>query len=86
MFFSGKCYTIILCCCQTADVVTKYPKFSSSGFIAFWRPPAAQRAFDMDIEFRPDSPVGLLLFVADDVYLQPRFFSVAINKGRVEFR
>ena len=70
----------------TADVVIKYPKFSSAGFIAFPRPPARHTDFDVDVEFRPHLLTGLLLFIADDVYVHARFFSVAVIKGRVEFR
>lgn len=71
----------------TADVVIKYPKFSSSGFIAFPRPPARQIVFDVDVQFRPDALTGLLLFVDDDLYIHDaRFFSAAIVRGRLEFR
>lgn len=69
-----------------ADVVIKYPKFSSSGFIAFPRPPETRREFEVDLEFRPDLLTGLLVFAADDLHLRQLFFSVAVVKGRVEFR
>ena len=69
-----------------ADAVIRYPKFSSTGFIAFPRPPATRRQFEVNIQFRPDMRTGLLLFAADDVYVHQRFFSVAVVKGRVEFR
>jgi len=77
-------YRLYVC---RVDVVIKYPKFSSTGFIAFLRPPATrQRQFELDVEFRPDLLDGLLLFTADDFTLFGRFFAVAVVKGRVEFR
>ena len=75
-----------LWCCLIEDVVIKYPKFASTGFIAFPRPRPTRREFDVDIQFRPDSVDGLLLFVADDVHVRGRFFSVALVRGRVQFR
>ena len=75
-----------------ADVVIKYPKFSSTGFIAFLRPPRAarRREFDVMLEFRPDLLDGLLLFAADDDVrvkaTRGRFFAVTLVKARVHFR
>jgi len=48
---------------------------------------ARERQFDVNVDFRPDSLDGLLLF-ADDDHLphRGRFFAVALVKGRVHFR
>jgi len=80
VYFTRSCW--YLC----ADLAAKYPKFSGSGYIAFPVLRGADRAFDVTVELRPDVLSGLLLFSAAHPDAQSDFFSVALQRERIELR
>ena len=69
-----------------ADLTAKYPKFSGSGYIAFPVLRGAQREFHVVVELRPDVLNGLVLFSAAHPDAQSDFFSLSLQRGRVELR
>ena len=70
----------------SADAAVRFPKFSGSSFIAFPVLRGAFKEFVVNLQFRPESNDGLLLFSADHPDASYDFFSVTLIDGRVEFR
>jgi len=69
-----------------ADLAAKYPKFSGTGYIAFPVLRGAHREFHVIMEMRPDVLDGLVLFSAGQPDAQSDFFSLALQRGRIELR
>jgi len=67
-------------------MTAKYPKFSGTGYIAFPVLRGAHREFHMIVELRPDVLNGLVLFSAGLADAQSDFFSLALQRGRIELR
>jgi hypothetical protein len=61
----------------------KYPKFSSASYIVYPMLVALRNDFAIKIQFRPDSPDGLLLYVADG---PTHFIAASLLSGYVELR
>jgi len=69
-----------------ADLTAKYPKFSGTGYIAFPVLRGAHREFHVIVELRPDVLDGLVLFSAGHADAQSDFFSLSLQRGRIELR
>jgi len=69
-----------------ADLTAKYPKFSGTGYIAFPVLRGAHREFHLIVELRPDVLNGLVLFSAAHPDAQSDFFSLSLQRGRIELR
>ena len=69
-----------------SDLMVKYPRFFGTGYIAFPVLRGANREFVINLEFRPESKDGLILFSADQPDAKFDFFSIALVHGKVEFR
>ena len=67
-------------------MTAKYPKFSGTGYIAFPVLRGAHREFHVIVELRPDSLNGLVLFSAGHPDAQSDFFSLSLQRGRIELR
>jgi len=69
-----------------ADMTTKYPKFSGSGYIAFPVLRGAHREFHMIAELRPDGLDGLIMFSAGHPDAHSDFLSLSLQRGKIELR
>ena len=69
-----------------ADMTAKYPKFDGAGYIAFPVLRSAHRELHMTVELRPDALDGLVLFSAAHPDAQSDFFSLSLQRGRIELR
>jgi len=69
-----------------ADLAAKYPKFSGTGYIAFPVLRGAHREFHVIVELRPEVLNGLVLFSAGHPDAQSDFFSLSLQRGRIELR
>ena len=64
----------------------QFPKFMGTGYMAFPILRGAYRDMSLNIEFKPDTHNGLLLYSGDFPHPMSDFFSVALVDGFVEFR
>ena len=76
------CRAAVVC----ADVTARYPKLSGTGYIAFPVLRGAHRELHVIVELRPDVLDGLVLFSAGHPDAQSDFFSLSLQRGRVELR
>jgi len=67
-------------------MTAKYPKFSGVGYIAFPVLRGAHRELHVIVELRPDALNGLVLFSAGHPDAQSDFFSLSLQRGRIELR
>ncbi|GFR68605.1 pikachurin-like [Elysia marginata] len=71
--------------CQK-EVEVRYPKFKGTGYLALPVLRDAHKAFSVSLEFKPQSPYGLLLFSGEFSNARTDFFSVALDDGFVILR
>lgn len=69
-----------------ADMSAKYPRFSGTGYVAFPVPRGAHREFHVIVELRPDVLNGLIVFSAGHPDARSDFFSLSLQRGRIELR
>lgn len=60
--------------------------FEGDGYLAFPELTDSNKEFKIELEFRPDSSNGLILFSAEMKDAKSDFFSIAIVNGFIEFR
>jgi hypothetical protein len=68
------------------DIVVQFPKFMGTGYMAFPVLRGAYKEFTINIEFRPDTGNGLLLFSGADPSALSDFFSITLIDGYAELR
>ncbi|CAL1534448.1 unnamed protein product [Lymnaea stagnalis] len=71
--------------CQKEIEVT-YPKFFGNGYLALPVLRNAHKEFHVSLQFRPESPDGLLLFSGESSDAKNDFFSIVLDAGYVFFR
>lgn len=68
------------------EIEGKFPKYFGSSYLAFHSLRGAHRHIQLTLEFRADTPRGLLLYSGEQVLGGGDFFSLAIIDNHVEFR
>ncbi|KAL1114771.1 hypothetical protein AAG570_007595 [Ranatra chinensis] len=68
------------------EVRVRWPRFWGQGWLAFPALKAAYKHVQLEIEFRPQSPNGILFLTGERDDLAGDFMALLIYKGFVEFR
>ena len=68
------------------EVEVKYPRFLGTGYLALPVLRDAHKEFRISLEFKPESPYGLLLFSGEFSNARTDFFSVVLDDGFVVLR
>ena len=83
--FKG-CFFFISSSSHPSETSVRFPRFFGKGFIEFPAIVAAERNFDIRVQFKPEAADGLLLFTAEHPNAVFDYFSVSLIAARVDFR
>ena len=74
------------CQIDFSEIEIRHPKFSGYGHLALPTLRNAHQEFKINLEFRPDSLSGLLLYSGEMTDLRTDFFSLYLDSGHLVFR